>query len=192
MKDTVKHFPIGYQQILDETVKIKFDQLSDPLPGSLLATLSASKPNGRFLELGTGSGLSTAWILHGMDVHSSLTTIDNNEELVAIANRYLGNDQRVSFVVGQAEELINNTEPESIDFIFADTWPGKYHHLEETLALLKSGGLYIIDDMLPQDNWPDGHADKASNLVQYLEARDDFLMTQIGWSTGIIICTKRA
>lgn len=191
MKDTVDKFPPGYQELLDETEKAEFNQLSDPLLGLLLATLSATKPNGRFLELGTGSGLSTAWMLHGMDTHSSLVTIDNDERLVSIARRYLDDDWRVEFIIGDGAELISDTEPDSIDFIFADTWPGKYHHLDEALSLLKNGGIYVIDDMLPQDGWPEGHSAKANDLVHYLESRDDFLITKMSWSTGIIIGTRK-
>ncbi|WP_139458813.1 hypothetical protein [Bathymodiolus thermophilus thioautotrophic gill symbiont] len=79
----------------------------------------------------------------------------------------------------------------SIDFIFADTWPGKYNYLEELLNLLKGGGIYLIDDMLPQENWPEGHNIKADNLIQYLENREDFNCVKLNWSTGIIICTKK-
>lgn len=32
------------------------------------------------------------------------------------------------------------------DFIFADTWHGKYLMLAEVLDMLNPGGLYIIDD----------------------------------------------
>ena len=192
MKDTVKRFPLGFQEILAETNRIEFDQLSDTQLGLFLSTLCATKPNGRFLELGTGTGLSTAWMLHGMDSSSSLKTIDSDESLVQIAKRYLDDDQRVSFTVGKGEDLIVNTAPNSIDFIFADTWPGKYNHLAETLSLLKNGGIYLIDDMLPQGNWPEGHAEKANDLIQYLETRDDFLVTKMSWSTGLILCTKKA
>jgi hypothetical protein len=31
--------------------------------------------------------------------------------------------------------------------------------------MLKPGGLYVIDDMLPQPNWPEGHAAKAEVLI---------------------------
>lgn len=51
--------------------------------------------------------------------------------------------------------MILNTSVESMDLIFADTWPGKYKHLEGTLSLLKKGGL--IDDMIAQDNWAYGY-----------------------------------
>jgi predicted O-methyltransferase YrrM len=192
MENQRKIIPDGYENILKETNTVGFDQSSDPLLGSLLSTLSATKPNGNFLELGTGSGLSTAWLLQGMDAGSFLVTVEKDKDLIAIAKKHLGQDPRVIFVTGEGEQLILNTPSGSIDFIFADTWPGKYNHLEETLALLKSGGIYLIDDMLPQDNWPQGHDEKAAALISYLEQRDDFLMTRLSWSTGIIICTKRA
>lgn len=188
----VEIFPQAYKNILDATNNLDFNQVSDTMLGSLLSTLSATKPNANFLELGTGSGLSTAWMLQGMDAHSSLKTIDNNEKLVAIATQHLGTDQRVEFIIGEGEGLILSIEPNSIDFIFADTWPGKYNHLDETLSLLKQGGIYLIDDMLPQKNWPEGHDIKAKNLVQHLENREDLLLTKMCWSTGIIICTKVA
>ena len=191
MKNNVDVLPTGFKEIERATKKLDFDQLSDPLLGTLLSTLAASKPKGKFLELGTGSGFSTSFLLHGMDKESSLISIDNEPTLVSIAEKYLGTDNRVKFIVGNGEDLILETKNESMDFVFADTWPGKYNHLEETLNLLKIGGIYLIDDMLPQDNWPEGHSIKANNLFNYLERRKDFVITKMCWSTGIIICTKK-
>jgi len=190
MQDTIKYFPKYFVEIMNQTKECGFEQLSDDKLGSLLTTLISSKPNSKILELGTGSGLSTSWILDGMDSNSTLQTVDNDENLVSIAKQYFSNDKRVKFYIEDGENLILRTKKNSIDFIFADTWPGKYNHLEETLDLLKVGGIYLIDDMLPQDNWPDGHNIKATNLIKYLENRDDFNCTKLNWSTGIIICTK--
>lgn len=190
MKQQNTRYPKQYQVIHQATQARGFDQLSDSKVGSLLATVAATKPRGQFLELGTGSGLSTCWLLAGMCVESRLVTIDNDAALVDIASQHLGTDARVQFIVGEGEDLINSTARASVDFIFADTWPGKYNHLEETLALLKPGGVYIVDDMLPQENWPEGHAEKVDALMSTLENRDDLLCTNIAWSTGIIICTK--
>lgn len=152
MKDKIKIYPKYFKEIMEGTKNIRFDQLSDCQLGSLLSTLITSKPNSKIIELGTGSGLSTVWILEGMDNNSTLQTVDNDEQLVNIAKQYLSNDKRVEFFIENGEDLILRTQPNSIDFIFADTWPGKYNHLEETLNLLKSGGIYLIDDMLPQEN----------------------------------------
>ena len=191
MEDTIETYPDRFKEILDDTNSTGFNQLSDSKTGSLLATLSATKPNGCFLELGTGTGLSTSWLLQGMDKSSTIISVDEDDKLIKIAKKYLDSDPRVTFITGKGEETILNTKQNSIDFIFADTWPGKYNHLEETLTLLKHGGLYIIDDMLPQDNWPDGHSEKSASLIKYLENRNDIQLTKIYWSTGIIVCTKK-
>jgi len=45
--------------------------------------------------------------------------------------------------------------------------------------------------MLAQANWPDGHQENADKLIDYLENRDDFNLTKMNWSTGIIIATKK-
>ncbi len=190
MENGASLFPQHFHEILSDTQSLGFNQLSDSSIGSLLSTLSASKPGGHFLELGTGTGLSTSWLLHGMDIISSLISIDEDQQLLSIAKKYLHSDKRVKFVQGKGEDIILNTDSASIDFIFADTWPGKYFYLDETLSLLKTGGLYIIDDMLPQDNWPKNHAEKAKNLIHSLENRNDIILSKLCWSTGIIICTK--
>ncbi|HEX8677564.1 MAG TPA: class I SAM-dependent methyltransferase [Segetibacter sp.] len=137
----------------------------------MLRTLAASKLSGKFLELGTGTGLSTAWILDGMDNNSSLVSIDNDPGFLEIARRYLGNDKRLSLISSEGGEWIHDNKNQKFDYIFADTWPGKYLLLDEVLSMLNKGGLYIIDDMLPQPNWPEGHHDKAINLINYLEIR---------------------
>lgn len=170
---------------------IGFEQTSDRKVGALLATLCTSKPHGKFLELGTGCGLSTAWMMNGMDNYSNLTTVDDDEKVIAVAKKYLFWDKRITIVCGKGESVIEEMEVNSIDMIFADTWPGKYHYLDETLALLKVGGIYIIDDMLPQDNWPDGHDDKVENLINLLHARDDLNVVEMNWASGVIICTKK-
>src|ERR1700749_1594252 len=44
-----------------------FTMSCDPGTGLLLAVLAAAVPaNGRVLELGTGTGVGTAWITHGL------------------------------------------------------------------------------------------------------------------------------
>ncbi|XGV94684.1 MAG: O-methyltransferase [Leptolyngbya sp. BL-A-14] len=144
--------PSVIEKILSETTKIGFRMTSEPLTGSLLRTLAASKPAGNFLELGTGTGVSTAWLLSGMDAHSKLITIENDKEVFSIAQKYLGDDQRLSLYVEDAEIFLTRIEKmaQQLDLIFADTWAGKYVHLDAALHVLKPGGLYIIDDMLPR------------------------------------------
>jgi predicted O-methyltransferase YrrM len=192
MKESINQlFPKAYSTIDAETKASGFTMASDPLTGTLLRTLAASKPAGKFLELGSGTGLSASWILDGMDDRSTLISIDNDEAFLAIAQRHVGNDKRLTLVLTDGAEWFANNPGLKFDFIFADTWHGKYLLLDKALSMLNPGGLYILDDMLPQPNWPEGHHEKALKLVDDLEQRTDLYLTKQHWATGIIIAVKR-
>jgi predicted O-methyltransferase YrrM len=186
-----QQFPKAFSTI-DELTKLSgFTMASDVLTGSLLRTLAGSKPNCKFLELGTGTGLSTSWILDGMDDESTLISVDNDSRFLEIAQSFLGDDKRLSLVCTDGGEWVEKNRDQKYDYIFADTWHGKYLLLDEVLSMLNKGGFYIIDDMLPQPNWPDGHHEKALNLISILEMRKDLSLTKQVWSTGIIVAVKK-
>lgn len=186
-----QQYPETYIAIDNATKISGFTMASDVLTCSLLRTLAASKPGGKFLELGTGTGLSTAWILDGMDENSTLVSIDNGAKFLEIAQRFLGEDNRLTLVETDGADWVEANNNERYDYIFADTWHGKYLMLDEVLAMLNKGGLYIIDDMLPQPNWPEGHDQKAIDLLKYLETREDLFLTKQVWATGIVVGVKR-
>jgi predicted O-methyltransferase YrrM len=144
-----------------------------------------------FLELGTGTGLSTSWILDGMDENSTITSVDHDPKFMEIAQSFLGNDKRLNLVCTDGGEWMAANKDQKYDYIFADTWHGKYLLLEDALSMLNKGGMYIIDDMLPQPNWPDGHHEKAIHLMQLLEQRNDLVLTKQVWATGIIVAVKK-
>jgi predicted O-methyltransferase YrrM len=102
----------------------------------------------------------------------------------------LGRDNRVTFHTEDAGPWLERLSDHSYDLIFADAWPGKYSHLEAALRLLKAGGLYVIDDMLPQPNWPAGHGVQVDQLLAMLEKKSNLLLTKMAWSTGIIVAVK--
>ncbi|MEM9143691.1 MAG: hypothetical protein AAGA86_11935 [Bacteroidota bacterium] len=62
--------------------------------------------------------------------------------------------------------------------------------MEQVLDLVCPGGFYVIDDLLPEPNWPEGHDIKVQRLIAYLEQRNDFELTKMNWSTGLIIAVR--
>lgn len=187
---TNQRYPLAYAAILQDTERLGFTMPSDVLTCTLLRSLAASKTAGNFLELGTGSGLATSWILDGMDAHSSLVSIDHDGALLDIARDHLGHDGRLSLELVDGADWVAQNADKTFDYIFADTWHGKYLLLDEVLAMLRPGGFYIVDDMLPQPNWPEGHQEKALALIQTLENREDLWVLKQHWASGIIICVK--
>ena len=183
--------PENYNSLLEATREAGFGMPSDIDTGALLRTLTASKPGGNFLEIGTGTGLATLWLSASTGKDGALTSIDDNLVTTAIANKYVQN-QAVSVITADGYEWISNYSGAKFDLIFADAMPGKYDLFEETIALLNDGGFYIIDDMLPQPNWPEGHAARVAAFIERLDARTDLVLAKLNWSTGIIIATKQS
>ena len=186
----ITDIPQIHDKIAAKSNEIGFTMPSDLYVGTLLKTLVSSKPNGRFLELGTGIGFSLSWMLNGMVCDSELITIDNDPKLSKIAKEYFGENDNVKIICGDGAEWIQNYSGKKFDLIFADAWPGKYSDLDEVLQLINVGGFYIIDDMIEQPNWPRGHEDHADALVKYLEKREDFNLTKMNWSTGILMAVR--
>ncbi|MDB5025928.1 MAG: methyltransferase protein [Mucilaginibacter sp.] len=191
IEEVTTEYPSAYDSIKKATQACGFLQMSEISTCTLLKTLAASKPGSRFLELGTGTGLATAWILDGMDKDSTLMSLDNEESLLHIAKENLGVDKRLTLICADGNEWIKKNSRLKFSFIFADTWPGKYMLLNEALEMLEKGGIYIIDDMLPQPNWPEGHADKVAGLLQALDDRQDLAVTKMGWASGVVIVVKK-
>lgn len=183
--------PKVYQELENKCKEIGFNMPSDIYIGTLLKSLITSKQAATILELGTGIGLSLAWMIDGLDAASKLITIDNDPKLIEIVTEFFEADERVEIICTDGANWIKSYTGEKFDLIFADAWPGKYSELSETLELVKKGGFYVIDDMNPQPNWPEGHYEKSKALIEYLEKRDDFTITKLNWSTGVIICTKK-
>lgn len=194
MDDTTNLNPPALVNNLTQAAAEKgFTMSSDLLTGALLRTLVASKPAGEILELGTGVGMGAMWLLAGMDEKTHLTSVDKNEGTTAIARRFLSSDARVAFQVMDGSAFIHacHEQQRTFDLIFADTYPGKFESLDETLALLKKGGLYIIDDLNPQPGWEAGHLPKVERLIDTLENKNDLYVTKFNWSTGLIVAVKK-
>jgi predicted O-methyltransferase YrrM len=182
--------PMQYEAMLADSAD--FDMASDKTTGQWLRAVAASKGNGRFLDLGTGTGLSACWILDGMDAGSSLLTVDNDAERVAVARRHLGHDSRIEFVVEDGAETLRRlvVERTKFDFIFADTWPGKLTHRDLALPLLDDYGVYLVDDMTPRADWPADHAAQMARLVDDLNGREDLVCVQLDAATGLMMCAR--
>jgi predicted O-methyltransferase YrrM len=187
--DTIR-LPPHYDRILARSRQIDFAMNSDVLTGSLLRTLAAAKPRSSLLELGTGCGLGTSWILDGMDATSSLISVDTDSRVQSIASEELAGDARLTLLLQDGGAFIE-TCTRRLDLIYADAWPGKYAHLHDALRLLNAGGIYVADDMQPQPNWPPDHDAKAADLLARFDHLAGFAVTKLSWSTGLILAVRR-
>jgi len=182
--------PAALAAITRETELLGFTLASKPETGALLRTLAAGKPAGHVIEIGTGTGIATAWLLDGMDAAAYLVSIDIDATTSAVAARHLGNDPRLTLVVEDGEAWLHKQGHGRFDLIFADAIPGKYEAFEAAWRLLATGGFYVVDDMTPEPDWPEEHVARAAALLDHLRARTDCRLVQLDWSGGIVIAAR--
>lgn len=181
--------------LLAAVAEVGFDMSCTVETGHFLRFLAATKPGCRALEIGTGAGVGTAWLLDGMDATSTLLTIDPDEAVSGLARKHLAGDPRVTFLNDDAGRVLRGSRLGPFDLIFADAGPGKYELVSETIALLAPGGIYVVDDMLPQPDWPSEHYLLASAMVDRMAAlcaAEPVTSVGVHWSTGLMMLTRQA
>ena len=190
MDDTPQQFPDTLPALRSAALEAGFTMSCDERTGSLLAVLAAARPGGHILELGTGVGEGTAWLLSGMNPDSHLISVELDPAVQAVARTQLASDPRVTFVTEDGGNWLDAYDGAPFDLIFADTWPGKFTHLDQALSLVAPGGTYLIDDLLPQPGWPESHQAAVNHLIDDLESRQDFHSVRLTWSTGLLMAVR--
>ena len=182
--------PTILPEIEEDTRRLGFSMGSDYQTGTLLRTLAATKPGGRVLELGTGTGLATAWLLDGMDRDSRLVTVDLDPACLEVAIRHLGTDDRVDIRQGDGADVMDSLRGSRFDLIFADAWAGKFWDFQKAVDLLNKGGIYVIDDLLPAPAWSPDHPPKVDALLERIQTHPALTSFRMSWSTGLVIAVK--
>jgi predicted O-methyltransferase YrrM len=126
-----------------------------------------------------------------MDAAARLTTVERNPDVQAVAKKHLGEDRRVTFILGDGADYLRAAPAASVDFLFADGGAGKGRDLDLGLRVVAPGGIYIGDDLrqhLLQDN---GRAERMRAFEAALQARPDFAVVKLDWSSGVILAARR-
>ncbi|MFI8105479.1 O-methyltransferase [Streptomyces sp. NPDC086023] len=179
--------PDALDGILADAARAGFAMSCEERTGSLLATLAATKPGGTLVELGTGVGAGAAWLLHGMAPTARLTSVEIDPGTQMVAVRHLGHDRRVRFEALSADRWLRAYRGPAIDLAYVDCRPGKFHLLDRLLSLMAPGGIYVVDDLLPQDTWPDDHQPRVDGFLARLPEQRNLRATPLRWASGLVV-----
>jgi predicted O-methyltransferase YrrM len=167
----------------------------DPDVGRLLSVLAAGVPaGGRVLEIGTGTGVGTAWLVDGLMPRTDVTVVTVEHD-PARAGRARQGDWPgfVAFRTGDALEELPGLG--TFDLIFADSPAGKQERLDLTLAALRPGGTVVVDDMREFGNstWPQEFRHKQEKVRRTLLEDPALVAVDLAdHGTGVILATRRA
>lgn len=164
----------------------------EPPVGRLLAALAAAlPPRARVLELGTGVGVGTAWLVSGLlprtDV--TVTSVERDPAVAALAAQ----EDWPPFVelrVGDALELLAGPG-DGYDLIFADAPGGKSEGLDRTVAKLNPRGTLVVDDMTPVEAWPEDFKVRQDGVRRALLDDPALVSVELGHGSGMIIGVRR-
>ena len=175
-----------------------------PEQGQFMALLAEAIAAHRYLEIGVFTGYSALAVALALPGDGRVVACDNNAAWTAVAQRYwreAGVAERIELRLGDAattlRELIAEGAAGGFDFAFIDADKENYDtYYEQTLKLLRRGGLMAIDNVLWFGKVADPRArDRDTLALRRLNAklRDD---ARIGLSMlpvgdGITLARKR-
>jgi len=125
--------------------------LSGHYQGRILSLVSKIIKPKTVLEIGTYTGYSTICLSEGLDKNGSIHTIDHNEELLVIQNKYFkkaGISEKVKQYTGDATKIIKKLNLD-FDLVFIDADKENYPlYFDSIIEKVKPGGVIIADNIL--------------------------------------------
>ena len=130
---------------------LKPRMLSGHIQGRLLSMISKMKSPSSILEIGTFTGYGTLCLAEGLKKDGKIFTIDQNEELLKIQNKYFeksGKRNKIIQLTGNAKEILNDLN-ETFDLVFIDADKENYiEYFKLVSERLNNNGIIISDNVL--------------------------------------------
>ena len=146
--------------------------LSGHIQGRFLSFISKIKSPDRILEIGTYTGYSTICLAEGLSKNGKIDTIDKNEELIKIQNKYFeesGYRNNIFQHTGNALDVLKNLN-EKYDIIFIDADKENYiNYFNQVSNKLSKNGIIISDNVLWSGKVLDSKQkdEETSTLVEF-------------------------
>jgi len=121
----------------------------DPPTGAVLRLLAAAAGGRAVIELGTGAGVSSLWLLRGMPTGGILTSVDSEAEHQRLAKTSLAEagvpSGRARLIAGRALDVLPRLSDAAYDLVFCDAARSEnLDYLDASVRLLRPGGLVVF------------------------------------------------
>ncbi len=125
--------------------------LSGAFQGRVLSMISKIIQPKNILEIGTYTGYSALCLAEGISSKGSIVTIDKNEELESLQNKYFdksGYRKQIEQLVGDATKIIPKIN-KKFDLVFIDADKSNYvNYFHLIINKMNSGGIILSDNVL--------------------------------------------
>lgn len=172
-----------------------------PGAGALMRLLAASVNARAAVEIGTGSGVGSLYLLSGMHPDGVLTTIDPEVENQRAARESFAEAQirspRVRAIAGNPHEVIGRLTDHAYDLVsFPAHLPHALDLLEHARRLLRPGGVLVIPHALYHDRVADPAARDATTqsvraVLRAVAESEDLVSALTGSGDGVLAAVLR-
>jgi caffeoyl-CoA O-methyltransferase len=176
-----------------------------PEQGQFMAMLARLTGAVNCLEIGTFTGYSALVMAMALPENGRITCLELDAEVIKVAKRFWRKaklDDRIDVLLGPAADsldaLLADGKAGHFDFAFIDADKEGYEgYFENSLALLKPGGLICVDNVLwsgrvakADHHDPATDALRAFNSARLTDERVEISLVPIG--DGLLLAHKKA
>jgi len=142
--------------------------LSGHMQGRIISAISHMMRPKHVLEIGTYTGYSALCFAEGLAEDGKITTIDMNEELTPMVEKYFSKSKyanQIDFKIGNAIDVIPTVEG-PFDLVFIDADKENYsNYFDLVIDKVPSGGFILADNVLWSGNVLKAEADMDKNTL---------------------------
>ena len=163
---------------------MRFERSSIREVGRLLGALAASRPAGRLAEIGTGTGVGSAWVVSSMAPEASFVTVEVDDDRAAASSRLFADIPNVRVLHGDWHEVLPSEAPFDLLFFDGGGWkrspPQQMRaESERALELVAAGGVVAMDNLTPEHLWPADGPDWPDALREFWLGNDALVATEV-------------
>ncbi|WP_448062726.1 O-methyltransferase [Cellulomonas hominis] len=172
-----------------------------PGTGAVLSVLAAAVHARTVVEIGTGAGVASLYLLRGMPDDGVLTTIDVEVEHQRAAKEAFADEgvrtTRTRTISGRALEVLPRLTDHAYDLVLVDADVESYPaYVEQAARLLRPGGVLAVDDALWHDRVADpARRDEATTVVREtgrtVREDDRWLPALLPSGEGLLVAVRR-
>jgi predicted O-methyltransferase YrrM len=172
-----------------------------PGTGAALRVLAAACAARNVAEVGTGTGVSSLWLLGGMAPDGVLTTIDIEAEYQRAAREAFAaagiKATRTRPITGRALNVLPRLADGAYDLVLVDGDPAEASdYVEQAVRMLRPGGLLVVPGALWHDRVADpARRDEATVAMRELgkgvRADDRLVAALLPAGDGLLVAVKR-
>lgn len=172
-----------------------------PGAGAALSVLAAAVAARAVVEIGTGTGVGSLYLLRGMPADGVLTTIDLEVEHQRAAKEAFVEEgvkpTRTRTISGRALDVVPRLTDGGYDLVFVDADKENYRgYVEQAVRLLRPGGVLVVDNALWHDRVADpARRDETTTTIRevgrIVRADDRLLPSLLPVGDGLLVAVKR-